>query len=82
MAEVRKIDLGERSSQGFVGRVSPTMTRYFHSANLQNLEFLSTPTYRLAVTRPDMPRQMTQRYISKKCVYIYLYDLLSWDIRP
>ena len=39
MAEVRKIDLGERSSQGFVGRVSPTMTGYFHSANLQNLEF-------------------------------------------
>ena len=39
MAELRKIDLGERSSEGFVGQVSPTMTLYFHNSNLQNLEF-------------------------------------------
>jgi hypothetical protein len=43
MTDVRRIDLGERSSEGFVGQVSPTMTLYFHSSNLQNLGFCFTP---------------------------------------
>jgi hypothetical protein len=37
MTDVRRsrIDLGERSSEGFVGQVSPTMTLYFHFPQFQ-----------------------------------------------